>query len=175
MPARSRRLPRVTVTAAIALAIGGCAERAPGDWPEALLEARVPRAAAGDPSWIYAQRARADFDGDGAQETAVLICDVMLDASAVPLWEDGHRWQVYVEEPDGARTYLYARLVPNGALTAELTQGVDGRPTIVLLERTPDRVGVYELRYDGPENVTGIEQLERRVDRRATFQGSPRP
>ena len=161
--------------AAIAAAIAGCTEGAPGDWPGALIEARVPRAAAGDPSWRYAQRARADLDGDGAVETVVLICDVMLDASAAPLWEDGHRWQVYVEESDGTRTYLYARLLPTGALTAELAQWVDGRPTIVLLERTPERLGVSELRYDGPDSVIGIEQLERRVDPRATFKGSPRP
>ena len=153
----------------------GCAGGESNDWPEALLEPRVPRAAAGDPSWIYVQRASADLDDDGTEETAVLICDVMLDRNAAPLWEDGQRWQVYVEEPDGTRTYLYAKFLPNGTLTADIVSGSGGPPAIVLLEHTPERIGVYELRYDGPNRVTGVEQLERAIDPRATFQGSPRP
>src|SRR5687768_12169535 len=126
-----RRLVRPLASLA-ALMVAGCVV-ASLDPPDDLLEARVPRAGAGDPGWNYQQRATADFDGDGTAETAVLISDVLLDPAGRPLWEDGHRWQVYIEEQDGARTYLYAKFLPNGALTAEATEpGPDGRPTIVL-------------------------------------------
>jgi hypothetical protein len=142
-----------------------------------LLEPRIPRAAAGDPRWRYQQRVRADLDGDGSAEAAVLICDVGLDARGLPMWEHGHRWQVYVEEPEGgARTYLYARFLPNGKLTAELTEADSGAtPTIVLVEQAPGHLGVYELRYDGPDRVRVRSRFTRSLDRARYFVGSPRP
>jgi hypothetical protein len=139
-----------------------------------LIESRVPRAAAGDSGWQYQQRASADFDGDGRAETAVLIADVVLDARGRPGWEDGHRWQVYVEEADAVRTYAYARFLPMGKLTAELTRPDSGPPTILLLEQTPHAVGVYEIRYAGPERVSVERHVERLLDP-GTFVGSPRP
>src|SRR5215208_4466311 len=56
---------------------------------ESMLDSRVETAKAGDSGWAYVQRVSADFDGDGADETAVLLCDVTLDAHGAPLWEDG--------------------------------------------------------------------------------------
>jgi hypothetical protein len=141
-----------------------------------LLEARVPRAAAGEPGWHYQQRATADLDGDGAAETAVLIADVELDARGRPLWEHGHRWQVYVEEPDGARTYAYARFLPNGTLDAYLTQPDSGQSrTILLVERTPESLAVYEVRYEGVGRAAAIRRLGRALDPARGFAGSPRP
>src|SRR5687768_8285920 len=72
-----RRLVRPLASLA-ALMVAGCVV-ASLDPPDDLLEARVPRAGAGDPGWNYQQRATADFDGDGTAETAVLISDVLLD------------------------------------------------------------------------------------------------
>src|SRR5438046_90801 len=62
-----------------------------------LIQVRVPEAAAGDSGWQYARRASVDLDGDGKPESVVMIADVTLDKRGRPLWEDGHRWQVYVE------------------------------------------------------------------------------
>lgn len=141
-----------------------------------LIEARVPRAAANDPGWMYQQRATADFDGDGAREDAVLISDVTLDANGLPLWEDGHRWQVYVEEPGGMRTYLYARFLPNGHLTADLTtEDSLTTPTILLMERTRDMVGIYQFRYDVDGTAVLMQRVNRTLDPTATFSGAPRP
>ncbi|HVE78917.1 MAG TPA: hypothetical protein VNA89_08655 [Gemmatimonadaceae bacterium] len=183
----------------VALSLGAvlaaCADRAPStdapaDAPRSavatadssapasdLLEARVPRAVAGDPRWRYEQRVSADLDGDGSSEAAVLICDVTLDERGRPLWEDGHRWQVYVEEPEGgARTHVYARFLPNGKLTAELTEPDSGAmPTILLLEQTPHHLGVYELRYAGPGRVAVVSHLARPLDPVRQFVGAPRP
>jgi hypothetical protein len=141
-----------------------------------LLEPRVPRAVAGERGWRYQQRASADLDGDGAAETAVLIADVEIDARGRPLWEHGHRWQVYVEEPDGARTYAYARFLPNGTLDAYLARPDSGqRPTILLVERTPESLAVYEVRYEGAGRAAAVRRLERDLERAGGFAGSPRP
>ena len=140
-----------------------------------LIDARVPRAAAGQAGWMYQQRVSADLDMDGTRESAVLISDVTLDVRGRPLWEHGHRWQVYVEEPEGARTYLYARFLPNGKLTAELTQPEStAGPTLTLVEQTPASIAVYEIAYNGAGKAELVTRFERSL-RPGTFSGSPRP
>jgi hypothetical protein len=137
----------------------------------------VPRAIAGDEGWKYAQRATADLDGDGTKETAVLIADALLDAQGQPMWDHGHRWQVYVQAPDGQVTRVYARFLPNGKLTAELVAADSGTtpatPRIVLLEQTPHHIGVYEVSYRGPGQIDVRKHLDRAID--TWFVGSPRP
>lgn len=140
-----------------------------------LFQERVPLAAAGDSGWHYAQRVTADLDGDNADETVVLISDVSLDTRGRPLWEDGHRWQVYVEEKDGARTHLYARFLPMGKLTASLTRSDTGTtPSVLLLEQTPDWLGAYEVSYQGPRRAPVLTRFERQLDRVKAFEGPPR-
>lgn len=140
-----------------------------------LIQSRVPPAVAGDTGWAYQQQAVADIDGDGDDETVVVLSDVMLDASGRPMWEDGHRWQVYVREIDGRTTRLYARFLPNGKLTAEMAVPPSGTALgVVLLEQTPHHLGVYEYRYRGPGSVEVYRRLDRDLDPRQ-FIGSPRP
>jgi hypothetical protein len=139
-----------------------------------LVDSRIPSARAGDAGWRYQQRVSADLDADGVREAAVLISDVQLDARGQPIWEHGHRWQVYVQEPDGEVTRVYARFLPNGKLTAELTAPESGAaPTIVLLEQTPQRIGVYEVSYRRPGRVEIRKHLDRAIE--TWFIGSPRP
>ena len=141
-----------------------------------LIQARVPAALAGDTGWRYQQQVSADIDGDGDDETVVLISDVTLDARGQPLWEDGHRWQVYVRERDGTVTRLYARFLPNGKLTADLAMPPSGAVLgIVLIEQTPSHIGVYEFRYRGPNSVEVHRRLDRELDMARRFSGSPRP
>lgn len=141
-----------------------------------LIQARVPAALAGDSGWRYQQQVVADIDGDDEDETVVLISDVMLDASGQPMWEDGHRWQVYVREADGRVTRLYARFLPNGKLTAELAMPPGGATHgIVLIEQTPTHIGVFELRYRGPDDVDVYRRLDRELDATRQFSGAPRP
>ncbi len=130
-----------------------------------LLDPKVPRAVAGDPQWKYVQRAKADFDGDGRDETAVLISDVALDSRGSPLWEDGHRWQLYFEEADSTRTYIYARFLPFGKLEASVTVPDEEKmPTVVLRELTPHSLGVYEVRYSGARQSWSVRHLYRELD-----------
>jgi hypothetical protein len=150
------------------------AEALPDTVPD-LIQARVPAAVAGDSGWRYQQQVAADIDGDDDEETVVLISDVVLDAAGRPLWEDGHRWQVYVREQDGRITRLYARFLPNGSLIADLTTPPAGATHgIVLVERTPSHLAVYEFRYRGPDNVDVYRRLDRQLDARR-FTGAPRP
>ena len=135
------------------------------DSPVDLLEPRVPRGIAGDGRWNYVERARADFDGDGRNETAVLIADVELNPRGAPIWDHGHRWQVYFEEADSTRTYVYARFLPNGKLEASVTvPDQEKMPTVVLREVTPHVMGIYEVRYSGPQKAWSVRHLHRELD-----------
>jgi hypothetical protein len=141
-----------------------------------LIQGRVPTAVAGDSGWRYQQSVIADLDGDGADETIVLISDVSLDPGGAPLWEDGHRWQVYVRETDGSVTRLYARFLANGKLTAEIVTPASGTAlALVLLEQTPTRMALYEFRYRGPNRVQVFQRFDRAIDAERRFTGSPRP
>jgi hypothetical protein len=150
------------------------AEAQPDTIPD-LIQPRVPTAVLGDSGWSYSQRVTADLDNDGTDESLVLLSDVHLDKSGQPLWEDGHRWQVYVQEPDSGITRLYARFIPNGKLVAELTSDIGPSPSIVLLEQAADHLAVYEVRYRGPRRVEVFKRLERTLDPERSLSGSPRP
>ena len=139
-----------------------------------LVDSKVPRAVAGDPGWRYVQRATADFDGDGQNETAVLIANVELDQRGEPLWEDGHRWQLYFEEADSTRTYAYARFLPNGKLEASVTVPDEEKlPTVVLRELTPHLLGIYEVRYLGPQRSQSVRHLHRELEPSKGFSIKP--
>jgi len=95
----------------------------------------------------------------------VLISDVTLDARGNPIWEDGHRWQLYFEEADSTRTYIYARFLPFGKLEASVTVPDEEKmPTVILRELTPNALGVYEVRYSGPKQSWSVRHLYRDLD-----------
>lgn len=108
-----------------------------------------------DTSWKYAERATADFDGDGQPETAVLIANVSLDARGHPLWEDGHRWRLYFEEADGARTYAYDAFVPNGRVDAMIParEQAGDNAVVTLLIRSSASIALLEAGYAGPNRM----------------------
>lgn len=168
---------RQTSLLLLTLLTGGC--RLSDAQPDAsiggLTDTAIPEAESGEQGWTYTQKASADFDADGQMETAVLISDVSVDARGVPLWEDGHRWQVYVQEPTGERTYVYRQFLPNGKLTADVVRRESGTRTVMLEARTPDAIRVYEVRYSGPQRIVLMNSIERPIERSGTFTGSPRP
>jgi hypothetical protein len=127
-----------------------------------------------DTSWKYAERASADFDGDGARETAVLIADVSLDARGHPLWEDGHHWRFYFEEPDGVRTYAYDAFVPNGRVDATIPapQQAGDRPVVTLLVRAGALIALFEVSYGGPNRMRVRSVYDRPIDKHLS--GTPR-
>ena len=138
-----------------AAALTGCGppRRDPSPNPLAALpidSARVP-AVDETASWAYRRQTSADLDGDGGAETIVLASDVTLGPDGEALWEDGHRWAVYVE-PNGEPLLLYSAFVPNGFAESAVTAADDrGRRKIFIQERTPTRVRVMDIDYSAGE------------------------
>lgn len=137
-----------------------------------LIDPQQPLTSADDPQWQFQRTATADFDGDGVEERAVLIARIEL-VDGQPAWDDGQPWQMYIEEPDGTRTYVYARFLQLGSLEALLTGTIEAQvPGITLLERTPFSFAVYDVRYRGPQQVEVIELLLRELDSARGFMGT---
>ena len=101
-------------------------------------------------TWQHRRDIDADIDGDGSPERLVLAADVTVDDRGGPLWEDGHRWALFVEDGE-ARTLLYGGFVPNGHVEAAiLTAHAESRARDVLVrERTPQQSRSFVIAYDG--------------------------
>ena len=101
-------------------------------------------------AWPHRRAIDVDLDGDAAAERLVLSADVTLDDRGLPLWEDGHRWALFVEDGE-ARTLLYGAFVPNGHVEAAvLSAQTESRSRSVLVrERTPQQSRSFVIAYDG--------------------------
>jgi hypothetical protein len=149
------------------------ADSTPVPPPAQLVDSTVPPAIAGTGGWNYQQRATSDLDGDGAAEQVVLTARVELSRGR-PAWDDGQPWQVYIEERDSTRTYVYAQFVQLGTVTMRIGEASDGkRASIVLIEHLPDRIGLYEVDYEGPGRASLVQRFERTLDPRGDI-ASPR-
>ena len=128
------------------------------------LDTAVAPAVAGTDGWEYFLSRETDLDADGAPEQIVVMARAGL-INGRPAWDDGQPWQVYVEEANGERTYLYRRFVQLGTVTMRLALDEEEQPsTVVLIEHLPDRLQLYELDYRGPGEVHVVTHYERRLD-----------
>lgn len=140
----------------------------------ALVESDIPRVMAGTKGWDYQQSASADLDGDGDTERAVLLADVQHVRDDY-LWGDTQRWVLYVEEADSTRTWLYAQSLHGGRAEPMLASIDKGkRRSIVLSERMPRALSMYEIEYLGPGKVKARRLLARELDARNGFVEAPR-
>lgn len=131
-----------------------------------LIDPDIAPAIAGQDGWDYSQAAEADLTGDGEPERIVLTVRVEMYRGR-PAWDDGQPWQVYVESPDGERTYLYARRLQLGTLTMRVTEPEDSAPaSVILLEHLPDRLAIYESVYNAPGSATTHVRFTRALDPR---------
>ena len=129
-----------------------------------LVDTAIAPAVAGEDGWNYAREVETDLDSDGEPERLVLTARVEMYRGR-PAWDDGQPWQVYVEEGDGRRTYLYSRFVQLGTVAMRVGLGEGGgAPSVILLEHLPDRLAVHEIQYDGPGDVTASERFQRTLD-----------
>jgi hypothetical protein len=129
-----------------------------------LVDPTHPKAVAGQRGWGYHRSASVDLDGDGTREKIYLVANVSLKKGR-PLWDDGQIWQVYVEGPSGVRTYLYSRFVQLGRLEVMVTPAEQGSGrNLLIIERTPYSMGLYEIRYLGRGEVRSVELVRRTVD-----------
>jgi hypothetical protein len=154
---------------------GGAAVGELGGEPVELVNRRLPDAVAGQPEWAHQQTVEVDLDGDGTPDRAVLTANVTMFRGRLD-WQDSQQWQVYVEEADGTRTYVYKQVLQLGTLRARLARPQPGQtPTIVLLEQLPQRISVYEIRYLGRGQAQAVQLVRREFDLRHMFEGTPEP
>lgn len=126
-----------------------------------LVDPAYPLARAGDEGWDYHRMLTADLNGDGRMEIVHLIARVDRYAPGPNgfAWDDGHVWQVYVEDGDGGVTYLFSRWVQLGELRiASLDPFVEPETrglAIIALEGA--RVALYRVDYRGTGDFDTIE------------------
>ncbi len=121
-----------------------------------LINPRYPPAVGGTEGWRYHQITSADLDGDGMEETvSVTTSAVWMEERKEYGWDDGHPWHVYVEEPDGTRTYVFSNWVQLGKLEVLVTTG---DPYLVILVNGGSGLSAYRIAYEGPQQVR-VERL----------------
>lgn len=121
-------------------------------------------------AWTYRRTAVADLDGDAVPERLVVASDVFVTDDGEPLWGDIHRWAVYVEEDDAARTLVYSAFAPPGGVSVAVGAPVEsGHRRVVVVEQGPWRGRLLLAVYAGVGRVELIdaagEELEFWVER----------
>ncbi|MEW8977878.1 MAG: hypothetical protein AB2385_05685 [Symbiobacterium sp.] len=123
-----------------------------------LVNPNFPPAVGGEPGWEYHQVLTADLDRDGVDERVSVTTNAfwMRDRKEFG-WDDGHPWHVYVEEPDGTRTYLFSNWVQLGMLDVILDR--EG-PGLFIVYRRAGGLTVYRATYRGPDQFTTVLSFE---------------
>lgn len=121
-------------------------------------------------AWSYRRMAVTDLDGDAVPERLVVASDVFVTGDGEPLWDDVHRWAVYVEEDDGARTLVYSAFAPPGGVSVAVAAPAEsGQRRIVVVEQGPRRARLLTTVYAGFGRVDLVaavgEELEGWVER----------
>jgi hypothetical protein len=114
--------------------------------------------------WPYRRNISADLTGDGQAERVMVAAEVSLTEAGFPLWEDGHRWGIFAEAPTGERTLLYSGFVPNGFVEAAVLAADSlGASSLLVQERTPNRLRTFELRYEGPGDADVVSSQDHQI------------
>lgn len=167
--ASRRRLTRGLLLLVVGGAVASCrpAGGLPEDNPLSTPPVDSTRAGSADEvaRWPLRTGLEADLDADGTAESIVLASDVTLAPDGTPLWEDGHRWAVVVED-DGRLTLLYSAFVPHGHVEAAIgVESADGTRSVIVHERSPQRAVSYTVAYEAPHRVrlvsAGYDHVER--------------
>jgi hypothetical protein len=138
--------------------------------PVVLVDTTLPAATPSENEWEYHLRAEADLDGDGRPERASLIARVASHPEHGFSWDDGQPWQLYVQEPDGTRTDVYRRWVQLGSVEAHVSPAPSGTGRVILIvERLPSLMRIYEVAYAGPGRVTAVERFSRELQPASGF------
>lgn len=120
-----------------------------------LAQSRAP-AVAGDEGFDYHQIAELDLDGDQIEETAHLLASVEKTEAHGYLWEDGHEWHLYIEEPDGQRTSIFSGWVQFGTLDVHVVEAADGEIGLALQHDSANYFALYCARYLGPGEIRSV-------------------
>ena len=115
-------------------------------------------------AWKHRRTLQADLNRDGSNDRIVLTSDVEVSEKGVPIWEDGHRWAVFVEEGE-KRTLLYAAFVPNGhAEAGVMAADSEGRRNVLIHERTPQQTRSLVVAYERPGKAKSISAVYYQIE-----------
>ena len=152
------------ITACLLIAGVGCVFGQKTEEVVDLFDEAYPKAVAGQKGWGFKKTSTVDLNGDGVKEKIFLIANVSL-YRGKPVWDDGQTWQVYVQEPNGRRTYVYSRFVQLGDVEVLTTSAESEKGNaILILERTPHAFSVYEVHYRGYESFRAVQLISREID-----------
>jgi len=116
-------------------------------------------------AWSYRRAAVADLDADAVPERLVVASDVFVTDDGEPLWDELHRWAVYVEEDDGARTLVYSAFAPPGGVSVAVAAPAEsGRRSIVVIEQGPRRGRLLLATYGGVGRVRLVDAAGEELD-----------
>ena len=116
------------------------------------------RSAAEALAWRHGRHVEVDLNGDGRNERVSLRSDVSVGSNDKPLWEDGHRWAVVVE--DGARqTLLYGAFVPNGHVEMAILED----RSVLVVQRTPQQLQTFVVAYNAAGEAVTISAASHSV------------
>ena len=114
--------------------------------------------------WTHRRAVDADLDADGIAERILVVSDVQTGPGGVPLWEDGHRWAVIVEDGK-AHTLLYGAFVPNGDVEAAvLAPEAANRRNVLVRERTPQQSRTFVIAYEKPGTARTVSVADNHVE-----------
>ncbi|WP_273379764.1 FtsB family cell division protein [Symbiobacterium thermophilum] len=132
-----------------------------------LINPRFSAAVGGEPGWEYHQVLSADLDNDGVEERVSVTTNAfwMEDRKEFG-WDDGHPWHVYVEEPDGTRTYLFSDWVQLGKLDVILDR--EG-PGVFIVYRRDGGMIIYRATYQGPGQFRTVRSYQVPLSYSATW------
>lgn len=135
--------------------------------PVNLVEPRYAEMA-GWEKWAYRKELKVDLNGDGNPEKVIVTNNAAVDpATREVAWDDGHPWQVYVEEANGGRTLLYARRIQLGGLEVMAGEQPAG---LIIQQEGGAGVSLYHVTYQGPGRSSAVELLDVLILDRASFQ-----
>ncbi|HWI51122.1 MAG TPA: hypothetical protein VNT01_03145 [Symbiobacteriaceae bacterium] len=153
------------------LLVAGCSQpaaNAPAPQVVNLVDPNYPPAVAGAPGWTYHKSLSADLDGDGAAEKVSITNNAYWDAERQQFgWDDGHPWHLYVEEPDGAKTYVFSGWVQMGQLDVILDEA---KPGFYIVNARAGSLQVYRVAYSGPGRAEAVQLLHIPLSQSATFE-----
>lgn len=113
-----------------------------------------PLSYAGDEGWLLKGTLRADFNGDGNDETLYIIHKPQGHGDEGP-------WQAYVEDTAGHKTHIYAHYLNHQTLRAFVgatPKTADGNwDQLFLFNHGSVSISMYEVIYNGPDDVVWHE------------------
>lgn len=128
-----------------------------------LVLERYPSARAGDPGWDLHRTLVVDLNGDGRNETVHVLASVERADTGDFMWDDGHVWNVYIEDEDGQVTEVFRGWVQLGELRVRsLDPFADNLgPGLLVLKEEGAGITMYRVFYDGPglvrtEKLAGV-------------------